>query len=65
MKLCIKEVREEVGIRITELARRSGVSQSYLSELEAGKKKNVSMTILCRLAKALDVHVSVLFNCDE
>ncbi|QEK11655.1 helix-turn-helix transcriptional regulator [Crassaminicella thermophila] len=65
MKLYIKEIRERRGFSIRQLSELSGISKTYIAELERGTKKNASMKVLCRLAKALDVHVSVLFNCDE
>ena len=50
--------------RITqeELARRAKVSRGYLAALEAGHKKNPSLAILKRLAKALGVPVTELLE---
>jgi Helix-turn-helix. len=42
------------------LARRAKVSRSYLAAIEAGHKKNPSLAILQRLAKALRVPVAEL-----
>ena len=43
-----------------ELARRAKVSRGYLAALEAGHKKNPSIAVLERLAKALKVKLSDL-----
>ena len=44
------------------LARRAKVSRSYLAAIEAGHKKNPSLVILQRLAKALGVPVTELLE---
>lgn len=51
----IRKIREEKGFSTRELARRSGVSQPYLSQLENGKTNNPSIEVLKKLAKGLDV----------
>ncbi len=50
--------------RITqeELARRAKVSRGYLAALEAGHKRNPSLAILKRLARALGVPVTDLLE---
>jgi transcriptional regulator with XRE-family HTH domain len=52
------------GQRMTqeELAKRAKVSRSYLAAIEAGHKKNPSLLILKRLAKALSVPVTELLG---
>jgi transcriptional regulator with XRE-family HTH domain len=42
------------------LARRAKVSRSYLAAIEAGHKKNPSLVVLQKLAKALHVPVAEL-----
>ena len=44
------------------LANRAKVSRSYLAALEAGHKKNPSLAVLQRLAKALGVPVTRLLG---
>lgn len=51
----IRKKRMERGLSARELARRSGVSQPYLSQLENGKNENPSIEILKKLAKALNI----------
>jgi transcriptional regulator with XRE-family HTH domain len=43
-----------------ELAKRAKVSRGYLAALEAGHKKNPSIAVLERLAKALKVKLADL-----
>lgn len=55
----IKEIRIEKELTQIELARKIGMSQSYLSELERNKK-SPTLRQLCRIAEALEVHPSKL-----
>ncbi|MCK0746596.1 helix-turn-helix domain-containing protein [Chromohalobacter nigrandesensis] len=55
----VKVFREHRGLRAGELAERAGISQGYLSELEAGKKTG-SLSVLKRLADALEVELNDL-----
>lgn len=45
-----------------QLAKRADVTQGYISDLEAGAKKNPSVKILKRLARALGVPVGELLE---
>jgi len=51
---------KELGLR--ELAKKAHVPPGYLAELEAGKKRNPSLQVLQRLAKALGVPVTELLK---
>lgn len=51
--MTIKRLREEKGWSQLALAKRTKVPQSYISELEAGDKKNPGLETLRKLAKAL------------
>lgn len=48
----LRRLREEQGVALAELARRSGVSRRYLTEAEGGRA-NLSVEVLLRLAEAL------------
>lgn len=50
----VKRLREKSGLSMRELARRSGVSQPFLSQIERGASAP-SMVTTYRLAEALDV----------
>ena len=52
----IRELGEAKGqMTQRDLARRAGVTPGYIAQLEMGQKKNPSLLVLRRLAKALKV----------
>ena len=51
----VKRLREARDMTQLELATKAGVPQGYISELEAGKKKNPGLDVLLKLAQALQV----------
>ena len=53
----IKEIREEKEITQEELSRRSGISRSYIAELENNKKKNPSFEAIYKISLALGVEI--------
>lgn len=55
----VRVFREHRGLGAAELAGRAGVSASYLSEIESGRKPGSART-LAKLACALDVAVDEL-----
>jgi len=58
----LKTLREEKGLSQVELAARAKVGRTYIVKLESGDKKNPSLLILQRLAKALGVPVTELLG---
>ena len=52
------------GKKLTQdqLAARVGVTKPYISQLESGARKNPSLTVLRRLAKAMRVSVTELLE---
>ena len=54
----IKTLREEKGLSQKALAERVGVTDAYITMLETGVRKNPSLAVLQRLAKALGVPVT-------
>jgi DNA-binding XRE family transcriptional regulator len=48
----VREMRALCGMSRKQLARRSGVSERYVAQIEAGKG-NVSITLLLRIAYAI------------
>ena len=52
----VKVYREYRGLRAGELAKKAGISQGYLSEIESGKKSG-SLSVLTRIAAVLDVEL--------
>ena len=58
----IQRLREARGMSQRELARKARVTNGYVSQLEVGDKKNPSLAVLQRLAKALGVPVTELLG---
>ncbi len=58
----VKTLRKAKGMTQVELATKAKVTQAYLAQLEAGTRKNPSLEILNRLAKALGVPVTELLE---
>jgi transcriptional regulator with XRE-family HTH domain len=58
----LKTLREQRGLSQIDLARQAKVTNVYLSMLENGKRKNPSLLLLRRLAKALGVPVTELLG---
>lgn len=56
----LRRLREERGLALAELARRSGISRRYLTEAEAGRA-NLSVAVLLRLSEALGKRPDALF----
>jgi XRE family transcriptional regulator, aerobic/anaerobic benzoate catabolism transcriptional regulator len=59
----LRAAREEAGVSVSDLARRSGVSRRHLTEAEAGRA-NLSATKIAALAGALRLRPSRFFDFD-
>lgn len=60
----IAKLRSEQNMARAELARQSGLHVQYLFDVETGKR-NMTIYVLCKIAKALNIHVSELVKeCD-
>lgn len=57
----IKNVRKSKNITLYRLVKKTGLSYSYLSELENNKVYNPSLKTMYSIVKALDVKVDDLF----
>ena len=65
MKFYIRELRERRGFSYDRLSKESGIARSYIQRLESNDDNvNPSARVLCKLAKALDVPIERLFDCD-
>lgn len=60
----IKELRKELELSQESLAYKAEVDRTYVTDVENGRR-NVSIEILERLIKALEVSVTDFFNCKE
>ena len=56
----LKSLREQRELSQRDLAKRAKVTQAYIALLDGGNKKNPSLAVLTRLAKALGVSVTEL-----
>lgn len=57
----IKELREQKGITVNKLANLAGISQSYLRDVELGKK-NPTVETLSYFCDALGVSLKYFFD---
>jgi transcriptional regulator with XRE-family HTH domain len=60
----IKSLRENKEYSIEYLANIANIDRTYISDIEKGKR-NVSLLIIEKLAKALEVNIQELFNYEE
>jgi transcriptional regulator with XRE-family HTH domain len=58
----IKQIRISKKLGLNELAKKSNISGSYLSNIEKGIKNNPSIDALNNIADALDVSIEDLFS---
>jgi len=57
----IAELREEKHLKQVELAHKLGVSQQFISQIETGQEKNLTLDTLLRLAETLGRGVKISF----
>ena len=57
----IAEIREEEKLRQSDLAKRLGVSQQFVSLIETGQEKNLTVETLIKIAKSLGRGVKISF----
>lgn len=58
----IQQVRKQQGLTQVVLGKLAGLSQSYISMIEANQRPNVSALNLKRIADALGITVDELFK---
>lgn len=63
MKIKVEELRRKKRWSQSKLSIISGVSRTYISEIESGKY-NPTIDIVCKLAKALNCKLDDLVDCD-
>ena len=57
----IKNLRKQANVSLKELSSKTGLSSSFLSELENNKLDNCSAKTLEKIANALEVNIKDLF----
>ena len=60
----VRKRREELGLTQEDLAGRAGIHRTYLSDVERGSR-NISLANIERLAAALSLRISELFQLVE
>jgi transcriptional regulator with XRE-family HTH domain len=60
----IKELRKELGLSQEGLANEAEVDRTYVTDVENGRR-NVSLEILEKLIRALDISFTEFFNSRE
>lgn len=58
----IAELRKRKGLTLSELAERTNISKSYLSNIERNLNKNPSLDIMKRIANVLNVDMITLLK---
>jgi transcriptional regulator with XRE-family HTH domain len=58
----IRELREKKGLTQEELAFKAKVTPGYVAQLELGLRKNPSLDVVRRLARALGVRLAELLG---
>ncbi len=58
----LRRIRDPKGLTQDDVARKAKVTKPYLSQLEPGARKNPSLPVLKRLARALGVPVTELLE---
>lgn len=64
MKILLKEIRLKKGMTQLQLSVISGVSQNSISDIEEGRHFP-SVLKMCKLAKALNVTIQELIDCEK
>jgi transcriptional regulator with XRE-family HTH domain len=52
----VKELRQRAGLKQEHIAEVCSVDHSYISQIENGKRHNVSIKVISDLAQALDIN---------
>ena len=61
IEILVKDVRQQKGMTIAGLARKSGVSAAHLSDIDKNVK-SPSLLVVVRIAKALNVEITELYR---
>lgn len=61
LKNRVKEFREEAGMTQDELAKKSGISRTMISQLETDQKTDCKVSTLFAIAEVLQKPVSEIF----
>lgn len=57
----IAELREKKHLRQVDLAKRIGVTQQFISQIETGEEKNLTLETMIKIARSLGRGLSISF----
>lgn len=57
----VKDIRKSKNISLNKLSEKTGISKSYLQELENNRKFNITLDKLYKIADVLNVNIKDLF----
>ena len=57
----IAELREEKHLRQADLAKRLGVTQQFISQIETGEEKNLTLETMIKIARSLGRGLCISF----
>ena len=60
----VRQLRKELELSQEALALKAEVDRTYVTDVEAGRR-NVSLEIMERLIKGLEISIADFFNCKE
>jgi DNA-binding XRE family transcriptional regulator len=58
----IAEIRQDHNLKQSELAKRMNVSQQFVSQIESGNAKNLTLSTLDALARSLNTVIEITFS---
>ncbi|GIN92581.1 hypothetical protein J6TS1_32540 [Siminovitchia terrae] len=61
----IYNIRRKKGMTLSELAKRSNISKSYLSVIERSINENPSIQVIHKIAAGLDVDIKTIIGTDK
>lgn len=61
----ISSIRKQRGYTLSELSERTGISKSYLSNIERNLKQNPSIHVIEKIAEVLNVDLKLLLKITE
>ncbi|WP_377887588.1 helix-turn-helix domain-containing protein [Alkalihalobacillus sp. R86527] len=61
----VRNIRQQKGISMTDLAERALISKSYLSNIERNLKTNPTIDIILRISKVLEVDLYELLDLED
>ena len=61
IEILLKEKRKQKNLTLVQLAERTGISKTHIKDIE-NNLKEPSLSIMIRIAKALDVKIEELYK---